>query len=186
MNRLDPQPTPDQNPEPIPYRASEPTPDQALDPTSRRGPDEWAGSATADGFQSADMFQPADTFQPWRYRDDAGVTGADLVGYHVETTNGGIGKIDRANYEVDTSFLVVDTGPWIFGKKVLLPAGVVNHVDHDDRKVYVDRDKAQIKAAPDYNESDHTDPVYLDKIGGYYGGMYGLPGTPPVRPDRPF
>lgn len=192
MNRLDPQPTPDQNPEPIPFRTPEPTPDQALDPTSRRGPDEWTGTASAETARPtgtslpSGAFESSESFQPWRYRDDAGVTGADLVGYHVEATDGGIGKIDRANYEVDASFLVVDTGPWIFGKKVMLPAGVVNHVDHDDRKVYVDRDKAQIKAAPEYAESDQTDPVYLDKIGGYYGGMYGLTGTPMMPPHRPL
>jgi hypothetical protein len=172
MNRLDPQLTPDENLEPIPYRAPEPIPAQELDPTSHN--DSWAVAGAT----------PTGGFEPWRYRDDAGVTGADLVGYHVEATDGGIGKIDRANYEVDASFLVVDTGPWIFGKKVMLPAGVVNHVDHDERKVYLDRSKDQIKAAPAYDESDHTDPAYRDKISGYYGGMYGLPGTPTLPPDR--
>ena len=28
-------------------------------------------------------------------------------------------------------YLVVDTGFWIFGKKRLIPAGVVTHVDPD-------------------------------------------------------
>ena len=93
---------------------------------------------------------------------------ADLVGYKVEATDGGIGKIDSASHEVGGSYLVVDTGPWIFGKKVMLPAGTVNHVDHDERKVYVDRTKDQIKAAPEYDETSHSDPAYRDKLGGYY------------------
>ena len=82
-----------------------------------------------------------------------------------------------------SSCLVVETGPWIFGKKVLLPAGVVNHVDHDDRKVYVDRSKDQIKAAPEYDDGGHADPEYRERLGGYYGGTYGLPGmgVPPGR-----
>jgi len=33
----------------------------------------------------------------------------------------------------------VDTGPWIFGKKVMLPAGVISRVDHDDEQVFVNR-----------------------------------------------
>ena len=122
---------------------------------------------------------PSGGFDPWRYRDDVGIAGTDLVGYKVEATDGGIGKIDRASHEVDASFLVVDTGPWIFGKKVMLPAGVVNHVDHDERKVYVDRSKEQIKAAPEYDEVSHADPVYRDKLGGYYGDTYG-----PTGPTR--
>jgi len=126
-----------------------------------------------------DRLEPQATpFDPWSYRDDAGVTGLDLVGYKVEATDGHIGKVDVASNEVNASYLVVDTGPWIFGKKVMLPAGVVNHVDHDDRKVYVDRSKDQIKAAPEFDEDNNADPSYRDKLGGYYGGTYGFPGSP--------
>jgi hypothetical protein len=113
--------------------------------------------------------EPAGTFDPWRYRDEAGVTGADLAGYKVEASDGSIGKIDKASDAVDDSYLVVDTGPWIFGKKVMLPAGTVNHVDHDEQKVFVDRDKDQIKAAPEYDENSHSDPTYRERLGGYYG-----------------
>nr|WP_231925492.1 PRC-barrel domain-containing protein [Micromonospora purpureochromogenes] len=122
---------------------------------------------------------PAGAFSPWSYRDEAAVADADLVGYKVEATDGGIGKIDSASHEVGGSYLVVDTGPWIFGKKVMLPAGTVNQVAHDDRKVYVDRSKDQIKAAPEYDETSHSDPAYRDKLGGYYDDSYGNlpPGT---------
>ena len=48
-----------------------------------------------------------------------------LVGYDVEATDGHIGKIDEASTETDRNYLVVDTGFWIFGKKRLVPAGVV-------------------------------------------------------------
>ncbi|MEU4368686.1 PRC-barrel domain containing protein [Micromonospora chersina] len=137
------------------------------DPLTQGGQGAFAGGA------------PAGRFDPWSYRDDAGVTGVDLVGYKVEASDGGIGKVDRASHEVNSSFLVVDTGPWIFGKKVMLPAGTVNHVDHDERKVYVDRAKDQIKAAPEYDETTDTDPAYRDKLGGYYDDTYSSipPGT---------
>ncbi|MEV6365590.1 PRC-barrel domain containing protein [Micromonospora sp. WP24] len=122
---------------------------------------------------------PGGTFDPWRYRDDAGVSGVDLVDYKVEANDGGIGKVDRSSHEVSSSYLVVDTGPWIFGKKVMVPAGTVNHVDHDERKVYVDRSKDQIKAAPEFDETADTDPAYREKLGGYYSDTYSAipPGT---------
>ncbi|NYF57406.1 PRC-barrel domain-containing protein [Micromonospora purpureochromogenes] len=147
-----------------------------LDPHSTHGTTE----PVLDGGQGAFAGgSPAGAFNPWSYRDEAGVADADLVGYKVEATDGGIGKIDSASHEVGGSYLVVDTGPWIFGKKVMLPAGMVNQVDHDDRKVYVDRSKDQIKAAPEYDETSHSDPAYRDKLGGYYDESYGNlpPGT---------
>ena len=64
--------------------------------------------------------------------------------YKVEATDGSIGKVDEATYDTGSSYIVVDTGPWIFGKKVLLPAGVVSRVDRDDEKVYVKRTKDQV------------------------------------------
>lgn len=122
------------------------------------------------------------TFDPWSYREDAGVSGAALAGYKVEATDGGIGKVDSASTEVGSGYLVVDTGPWIFGKKVMLPAGVVNNVDHDDHKVYVDRTKEQIKAAPEFDEARHGDPAFRDKLGSYYGDTYTTPSQ--IAPPR--
>ena len=69
----------------------------------------------------------------------------DISGYSVEALDGGIGKIDEATNESTGAFLVVDTGPWIFGKKVLLPAGVIDRLDHDSETVFVNRTKDQIK-----------------------------------------
>ncbi|GAA3743542.1 PRC-barrel domain-containing protein [Micromonospora maritima] len=150
-----------------------------LDPHTTHG----ATDPVRDGGQGAHAGgAPAGAFDPWRYRDQAGVASADLTGYKVEATDGSIGKIDKASHEVDDSYLVVDTGPWIFGKKVMLPAGTVNHVDHDEQKVYVDRDKDQIKAAPEYDEANHADPAYRDKLGGYYGENHSA--LPPDGPAR--
>ena len=88
----------------------------------------------------------------WTYRSTTDLgTNVDVSGYDVEATDGSIGKVDEATYETGRSYLVVDTGPWIFGKKVMLPAGVVNHIDHEERRVYVDRTKEQIKSAPEYD-----------------------------------
>ena len=102
----------------------------------------------------------------WSYRTDVPVGDLDLVGYDVEASDGGIGKIDESNAAAGRAHLVVDTGFWIFGKKRLIPAGVVRRVDHDDRKVHVNMTKEQIKSAPDYDEV-HRDE--LDRYDSYYG-----------------
>ena len=96
-------------------------------------------------------------------------TGGDLTGYYVETLDGSIGKIDEASYDVNRSYLIVDTGPWIFGKKVMLPAGVVQRIDDAEECVWVNCTKEQIKDAPEFDGSRHTDESYRNELGAYYG-----------------
>jgi len=104
----------------------------------------------------------------WTYRDQSWGT-AQLTGYSVEAIDGGIGKIDEASNDVGGGYIVVDTGPWIFGKKVLLPAGVIERVDHDDEQVFVNRTKDQIKDAPEFDQDRYRDDSYHGEIGSYYG-----------------
>lgn len=131
-------------------------------------------------------------FSPWIWRepdttgrtlDSADVDKLDaegVAGYHVEATDGHIGSVDEASYEVGGSYLVVDTGPWIFGRKVLLPAGTVQQVDRTERKVYVDRTKDQIKASPEYDKETFDTPEYREQVGTYYTDSYrDYPGQTP-------
>lgn len=126
-------------------------------------------------------------FIPWAWRDPYlwGLYGgepatdaeedrrrAGLTGYHVEATDGSVGKVDRASYETDDSWLVVDTGPWLLGRKVLLPAGTVQNIDHVEQKVYVDRDKAQIENSPSYDPDTFEQPEYRERVARYYEQSY--------------
>ncbi|MFE4257906.1 PRC-barrel domain-containing protein [Streptomyces sp. NPDC056883] len=107
----------------------------------------------------------------WSYKSTSGhLAGADLTGYKVEAVDGDIGKVDKHSDEVGDAYLVVDTGVWIFGKEVLLPASTVLRVDPEDRKVYVDRTKEQIKSAPEFHRDKHLgDAGYHEELGTYYG-----------------
>jgi hypothetical protein len=128
-------------------------------------------------------------FSPWAWRDptwftdqmppaetediEAAQRGRSMLdGYDVEATDGGIGSVDEASNEVDGAHLVVDTGPWIFGRKVLLPAGTVQRVDHTERKVYVDLTKEQIKNSPEYDPDTFDKPDYRAQVGTYYEETY--------------
>jgi hypothetical protein len=106
----------------------------------------------------------------WDYRDSTWTDGYDLEGYDVEAIDGSIGKVDQATNEVSNASIVVDTGFWIFGKKRLIPAGVVSTVDHDAKKVYVTMTKEQVKSAPDYdrdNWNDESRTRYSDYYSNY-------------------
>jgi len=104
----------------------------------------------------------------WTYTDTS-ISQRNLSGFSVEALDGGIGKVDDATCDVGQSFVVVDTGPWIFGKKVMLPAGVVRDIDLDTETVFVNRTKDQIKNAPEFDEDMYRDPAYRDQRDGYYG-----------------
>ena len=104
----------------------------------------------------------------WNYRNTSWTQDADLVGYSVEATDGSIGKIDDATNETAASYVVVDTGPWIFGKKRLIPAGAITDVDHDDKTVSVTMTKDEIKSAPDYEASTWGDDSRAQHA-EYYG-----------------
>ena len=95
----------------------------------------------------------------WIYRTNLGssLNARDIVGYDVHATDGDIGKIDDASTDTSRQYLVVDTGFWIFGKKRMIPAGVVTSVDHDDKTVSVAMSKDQIKSAPDFDKDDWND-----------------------------
>jgi len=110
----------------------------------------------------------------WTYRDRTQLgfdpaAGTNIVGFHVEALDGSIGKIDESTHDQNGSYVVVDTGPWIFGKKVMLPAGVIKKVDEADERVWVNRNKDEIKSAPEYDDSKSSDADYRSSLGGYYG-----------------
>ena len=107
----------------------------------------------------------------WTYRAQVETTSAAVVGFDVEATDGGIGHIDEASDEVGRSYIVVDTGFWIFGKKRLIPASAIERVDLEDRKVFLSLTKDQVKDAPDYDQVARDDEDYRTRVGDYYRGF---------------
>jgi hypothetical protein len=98
----------------------------------------------------------------------------DLEGFDVVATDGDIGKIDEATYDVGSSYIVVDTGPWIFGRKVVLPAGVLERIDLDNRRVELRLTKDQIKNSPEFDPDteDFRSEAYRERVGAYYADFY--------------
>ena len=92
------------------------------------------------------------TIEMWTFSTQT-APNIDLSGFKVEATDGDIGKVDEATNEVGGSFIVVDTGPWIFGKKVMLPAGLIRDIDPDTETIFVaahegrDQERAGVRRA---------------------------------------
>ena len=109
-------------------------------------------------------------WDPWTYGRGVGmqVDRRDVVGFDVEATDGSIGTIEHATYDAGASYVLVDTGPWVFGGKVMIPAGIISRVDRQARKVYVHRGRDEIRAAPPPGENTGADSEYRHRLGQYY------------------
>jgi hypothetical protein len=105
----------------------------------------------------------------WTYSDNYLETPLDVQGFGVRATDGDIGKVDEATYDVGSSYIVVDTGPWIFGRKVVLPAGAIERIDLDNEKIEVRLTKDQIKDSPEFDaDEDYRSEPYRQRLGSYY------------------
>jgi uncharacterized protein (TIGR02271 family) len=97
--------------------------------------------------------------------------GDDIKGYDVYTdTEDKIGSIYDALVDETGRFryFVIDTGFWIFGKKVLVPIGRVR-MDYDRHRVYVTGlTKAQAETLPEYNDNMTVDYDYEERVRGVY------------------
>src|SRR6187401_532876 len=106
----------------------------------------------------------------WTYNESLDRT-QHLDGWSVEALDGGIGKIDEATYDVGASYIVVDTGPWIFGRKVVIPAKAIARLDVPDETVYLRLKQEHVKDSPQFDKS--TDPDRRrEQIGAYYGPIF--------------
>ena len=105
----------------------------------------------------------------WTFTDIDSWRGIDLTGFNVQAVDGEIGSVDEATYDIGQSYIVCDTGPWIFGKKVLLPAGLIDTVDVTNQKVLVNRTKDEIQKAPEFDPERYQEEAYRNNIGTYYG-----------------
>ena len=57
----------------------------------------------------------------------------DIEGFRLFTVDGEeIGRVVEASYEPGTSCVVIETGPWLVGRRVLLPAGLISGMSPDE------------------------------------------------------
>ncbi|MBD2314423.1 DUF2382 domain-containing protein [Desertifilum sp. FACHB-1129] len=94
----------------------------------------------------------------------------DIIGYDLYSGNDKVGSVDDILVDENSKFryLVVNTGIWILGKKILLPVGRAR-MSHSDRRIYVDGlTKAQVENLPEYHDSLTVDYDYEERVRGAY------------------
>lgn len=82
-----------------------------------------------------------------------------------------VGSVEDGLFDDTTGqfrYLIVDTGPWIFGKKVLLPIGRAQF-DNSQQRVYVEGlTKKQVEDLPEYDGNQDVDYDYEESVRGVY------------------
>ena len=95
-----------------------------------------------------------------------------INGYAVAASNGRLGTVsdflfDDASWMV--RWLVVDTGNWLSGRKVLLPPSVLGHLDPTERRFSVGLTMQQVKDGPDIDTDRPVSRQMEVSVYDYYG-----------------
>ena len=112
-----------------------------------------------------------DTYPDYRntFSDDS-LSHLDDYSVYVDSDNK-VGSVEDGLFDDTTGrfrYLIVDTGAWIFGKKVLLPIGKAEF-DTNDRRVYVrGLTKDQVENLPEYERGKSVDYDQEERVRGVY------------------
>ncbi len=94
----------------------------------------------------------------------------DIKGLSMYAGTDKIGSIDDILVDEEGKFryLIVDSGGWIMGKKVLLPIGRAR-IDYTSKRVYADNlTKAQVEALPEFTDDLLMDYDKEEQVRGVY------------------
>ena len=94
-----------------------------------------------------------------------------LLGYRVVAVDGKVGTIDEHSLAPDSSYIVVDTGWWIFERKRLIPSGLIRSISGSEATIYLTMTKRDVKAAPVFRPIEHSSES------GRYNDFYGPSST---------
>jgi hypothetical protein len=118
--------------------------------------------------------------------DDVHLRSADEVcGYHIQGTDAEIGHVEDFIVDDETwavRYLVVDTGSWWTGKKVLVSPLWATRISWKERTVFLDLSLQAIKDCPEWTPAKVIAREYETQLYNYYGRpMYWSLETPPEK-----
>ena len=95
----------------------------------------------------------------------------EVSSYSIQATDGEIGHVE--DFIIDDEpwvirYMVVDTGSWWSGKKVVVAPTWISRVDWKNSNVYVNLSRETIKTAPEF-EPDKLDREYEQALYKHYG-----------------
>ena len=93
----------------------------------------------------------------------------NLTGFRTVTSDEEyIGTVEESAELGERSWIVVDTGHWIFEKKRMIPAGAISAIDPEQRQVRLALTREEVRSAPDYHEISRHEAFYQAEIEDYY------------------
>jgi len=105
--------------------------------------------------------------QIWRATGQPGSLDG-IVSYSLRAPDGAIGSVIAVSGEVGRGYLIATGGAWNEGRTFMLPPGVVDHIDRDERVVHVSCSREQVRAAPLFENDRYQDAAYRLELGGHY------------------
>lgn len=95
----------------------------------------------------------------------------EVIGYAIMGTDDSVGSVsdlvvNDGSWEI--RWIVVDTSPWWFGGNVLVHPGSIREVSWDNKSVYVNLTRAQIRNSPDWDRSKPISQDYDARLLAYY------------------
>jgi uncharacterized protein YrrD len=104
-----------------------------------------------------------------------------LRGYEIRAADGDIGSVHDVLFE-DTSsrvrYLVVDTGSWLVGRRVLLAAAAIGEILHDARAITTGLTTRQVKDSPSIDTDQPVSRQHEEALHAHYDWApywYGAP-----------
>ena len=97
----------------------------------------------------------------------------DIVGFSLYSGDDKVGSVDDLLVDDEGHFryLVINTGAWILGKKVLLPIGQAR-IDYDAKRVFVDGwSRSQVEALPEFTKENAIDYEQEEQVRNAYRPM---------------
>lgn len=95
-----------------------------------------------------------------------------LKGYAIEATDGRLGTVDDLLFDDHTwkvRWMVVDTGKWLSGRKVLIHPSAVTQLDYERRVLPVGLTKVQVEESPGISEDQPMSRQMEGSLFNYYG-----------------
>ncbi len=112
----------------------------------------------------------------------------DIQSFELYTGNEKIGSVEDMLVDDNGNFryLVISTGLWILGKKVLLPIGRAR-INFNAHRVDVDGlSRAQVEALPEYNGTMPVDPDHEEQVRNVYRPTAAASGAAPAATPAAF
>lgn len=95
----------------------------------------------------------------------------ELLGYEIHAKDGQIGKVHNFLFNDEdwvVRYLVVDTGPWTFGRRVLITLAALSQPVQASGTFLVELARDQIKASPDVDLAKPISRQYEEELHRHY------------------